>query len=161
MSRIPFKYLFHGTSSLFRDGIEKHGLLPVNGALHLTTHPLVALMEAEWTVNGEAHLEAGYKKGAGGWQLVVRVERSEARNLRIDTPGYYEKVAATERRLSQVRVAFRTDVPIEPGSLSFIDTDLERRCNQHLDEIERMATFPPFDKLPIVSFTLRRILMPE
>ena len=107
MSRIRFKYLFHGTSSLYRADIEKAGLLPVNGLLHLTTHPLVALMEAEWTVSGEPHLKAGYKKGVGGGRLVVLVERAEARNLQIDTPGYYDNESAKWRRLSQVRVGFR------------------------------------------------------
>jgi hypothetical protein len=161
MSKIRFKYLFHGTSSLYRESIEKNGLVPVKGALHLTTHPLVALMEAEWTVNGEHHLKAGYKKGVGGFRLVVCVERAAARNLQIDSPGYYEKEAARERRPSQVRVGFRTSIPIKPKDLSLLDTNLEQRCNQLLDEIERMTIPPPFDKVPIVDFKLRRILMPE
>jgi hypothetical protein len=141
--------------------MERDGLLPVNGALHVTTHPLVALMEAEWTVNGERHLKAGYKEGVGGLRLVVCIERAAAIGLRVDTPGYFEKGAAADRRRSQVRVAFRTNVAIKPRHLSFIETDLKKQCNQLLDEIERMTTLPPFDTVPKVNFTLRRILMPE
>jgi hypothetical protein len=71
MKRIRSKYLFHGTSSIYRASIEKDGLLPVNGELHLTTLPSLALDEAHWTVNGEDP-RYGYKEAVGGPLLIVK-----------------------------------------------------------------------------------------
>lgn len=74
VDRIRFKYLFNGTSSVFGLAIETDGLLPVNGALHLTTDPSVAGEEANWTVKGEDP-RYGYKQAAGGTPLIVKVDR--------------------------------------------------------------------------------------
>ena len=73
---VKFNHLFHGTSSIYRDSIREHGLLPKGGRLHLTTHPLVALIEGLRTVRGEADLTGGYKEAVGGSPLMVLVERS-------------------------------------------------------------------------------------
>ena len=129
MKRIRFKYLFHGTSSIYRESIESNGLLPVNGALHLTTHPAVALDEAFFTVNGEDP-RYGYKTGVGGDLLIVKVERSAARNLRLDIPGYFDKEATKIRRLVAKRFAFSTDTLNRPEDLSFIDTNIEAVCKK-------------------------------
>jgi hypothetical protein len=144
MKRIRFKYLFHGTSSIYRKGIESNGLLPVNGSLHLTTHPGIAMDEAVFTVRGE-DLRYGYKKGVGGCPLLVRVDRSAAINLRLDRPGYYDKEAAKKHRLAAIRCAFSTDTPIRPEDLSFIDTNIEAVCKELLDEIHGMTKLLPFE----------------
>jgi hypothetical protein len=144
MRRIRFKYLFHGTSSIYRDRIEKNGLLPVNGALHLTTNPCIAMDEAVFSVRGELRY-GGYKTGVGGFPLVVKVERSAAIDLRLDTPGYYDAEAAKKHRLVAMRCAFLTDTLIRPENLSFIDTDIASECHKLLDEIHRMTTLLPFE----------------
>ena len=144
MKRICFKYLFHGTSSIYRKGIESNGLLPVNGALHLTTHPGIAIDEAVFTVRGE-DLRYGYKKGVGGCPLVVRVDRSAAINLRLDRPGYYDKEAAKKHRLVAIRFSFATDTAIRAEHLSFIDREIEAECHRLLDEIHGMTKLLPFE----------------
>lgn len=73
MKRIRFKYLFHGTSSVFRQGIEKEGLLLVNGTLHLTRDPSLAWDEANWTVNSEDP-RYGDKHAVSGKPLVVMLK---------------------------------------------------------------------------------------
>ena len=147
MKRIRFKYLFHGTSSIYRESIESNGLLPVNGALHLTTHSGIALDEAVFTVRGE-DLRYGYKRRVGGSPLVVKVERSAALNLRLDRPGYYDNEATKKHRLVAARCAFATDTLIRPEHLSFIDTDIEAVCNNLLDEIHCMTKLLPFEYPP-------------
>lgn len=101
---IRFRYLFHGTSSLY-----KRGLLPCNGVLHLTTHPFVALLEAWRTVSGERGFPGAHKPGVGGWPVVVKIERSAVMRLRSD-PEWYDKGQAIGRRLVQVRGEFSTDI---------------------------------------------------
>src|ERR1035441_10686211 len=113
MKRIRFKYLFHGTSSVFKRGIEKDGLLPVNGALHLTTDPSLAWDEANWTVNGEDP-RYGYKRAIGGNPLIVIVDRDAVSGLSIDNPGWYDQNSPNVRRLVAKRVAFRTERSISP-----------------------------------------------
>ena len=56
---IKFRYLFHGTSSVYSAGIKVSGLLPRSGVIYLTTHPMVALIEAERTVRGEGTCRRG------------------------------------------------------------------------------------------------------
>jgi hypothetical protein len=144
VKRIRFKYLFHGTSSTYRKSIETKGLLPVNGALHLTTHPCIALGEAVFTVRGE-DLRYGYKRSVGGFPLVVKIDRSAAINLRLDRPGYYNKEAAKKHRLAAIRCAFSTDTSIRPEDISFIDTNIEAVCKELLDEIHGMTKLLPFE----------------
>lgn len=137
MKRIRFKYLFHGTSSVCRQGIEKDGLLPFNGALHLTTDPFTALEEANWTVNGE-DLRHGYKLGVGGKPIIVKVDRDAVSGLKIDRPGYYDKSSSKVRRLVAKRMAFKTERRISPASLSFIDANRHDLLKRLLDEIYEM-----------------------
>jgi hypothetical protein len=138
MKRIRFKYLFHGTSSVFRGDIEKCGLLPVNGALHLTTDPSLAWGEANWTVNGEDPRH-GYKRAVGGKPLIVRVDRDAVSRLSIDSPGWYDKSSSSVRRLVAKRVAFRTERGISPVSLSFIDSNFDAHLKRLFDEIHEMS----------------------
>jgi hypothetical protein len=140
MKRIRFKYLFHGTSSVFRQGIEKEGLLPLNGALHLTTDPSLAWDEANWTVNGE-DLHYGYKRSVGGKPLIVKVDRDAVSGLRIDSPGWYDKNSSKVRRLVAKRVAFRTEKPVSPVSISFVDSNFEVQLQRLFDEIHEMTTW--------------------
>jgi hypothetical protein len=143
MGRVRFKYLFHGTSSICRAAIEANGLLPVNGLLHLTTLPSLALDEAYWTVKGEDP-HHGYKTPVGGDLLIVKVDRSAARDLRLDVGGWYEKESPKIRRLVAKRYAFRTEKPISPEHLSFLDKDLFSECDKLVGEIHLMAKLLPF-----------------
>lgn len=59
---------------MHKASIQEHGLSNRDGPIYLTTHPLVALMEALRTVNGEENLRDGYKKGVGGSPIIIRVE---------------------------------------------------------------------------------------
>ncbi|MBZ5618150.1 MAG: hypothetical protein LAQ69_05345 [Acidobacteriia bacterium] len=135
---VKFRYLFHGTSSIHRASIQESGLLPRNGAIHLTTHPKVALIEAKRTVKGEGYLPNGYKGGTGGLPLIVAVERSAAVNLRLDALGYYEQLDRTGYRPSELRYAFTTSEHISPASISFIEADFLAECEKLLNEIEKM-----------------------
>jgi hypothetical protein len=147
MKRIRFKYLFHGTSSIYRESIEKDGLRPVNGALHLTTEPWLAWTEANWTVFGEDQ-SSGYKTGVGGRPLVVKVDREAVSQLRIDSPGWYEKESSKVRRLVAKRVAFRTEKAVSPISLSFIE-NFDAELQGSYDEIHAMTTLRlPFQYNP-------------
>lgn len=158
MSRIRFKYLFHGTSSIFRRRIEKEGLLPRNGALHLTTNPEIAWEEADRTVRGEDP-QYGYKRAVGGEPLIVKVDREAVSGLRIDSPGWYDKDSKKHLRLVAKRFSFRTERPVRPISLSFIDSDMEIHVPQLLDEINGMATWrSPFECRPDVEAEIRAAL---
>jgi hypothetical protein len=137
---IKFQHLFHGTSSVHKISIQESGLLPINGAIYLTTHPLVALIEALRTVNGEQHLADGYKKGVGGSPLVVLIKRSAVSNLRVDVCGYYERTKRTDYRRSEIRFAFTVSECIPSASMSFLETDLYSECDKRLKEIERMTS---------------------
>jgi len=148
---IRFRYLLHGTSSKHRAHIESNGLLPVNGKLHLTTNPAIAFDEAENTVKGEPHLIHGYKIGIGGDPLIVKVERGKVWNLRLDSPGYYDKESASIRRLVPKRFAFTTDALIRPEHLAFIDSDFEAECHRLTVEIHRMARLLPFQYRPEIE----------
>jgi hypothetical protein len=155
MKRIRFKYLFHGTSSIFRESIEKDGLLPVNGALHLTTDPALALDEAYWTVKGEDP-SSGYKKAVGGTPLIVKVDRDAVSGLRIDSPGWYDKSSSKVRRLVAKRVAFRTEKPVSPTRLSFIGGNVEAELEKLFDQIHEMTTLRlPFQYDPSVEAAIR------
>jgi hypothetical protein len=148
MSRIRFKCLFHGTSSVFRQSIENEGLLPVNGVLHLTTDPSLAWDEANWTVSGEDQRH-GYKIGVGGKPLIVTVDRNAVSCLRIDSPGWYDKNSYKVRRLVAKRVAFRTESAVSPVSLSFIDSNFEAQLERVFDEIHEMTKWRlPFQYHP-------------
>jgi hypothetical protein len=138
MKRIRFKYLFHGTSSIFRESIEKDGLLPINGALHLTTDPSLAYEEAKWTVMGDP--SSGYKRAVGGNPLIVKVEREAVSQLRIDSPGWYDKSSSQVRRLVAKRVAFRTEKAVSPISLSFIGENFDPELERLFDAIHVMTT---------------------
>ena len=144
---IRFRYLFHGTSSLYKRDIREKGLLPCNGVLHLTTHPFVALLEAGRTVSGEEGFPGAHKRGVGGWPVVVKIERSAVTRLRID-PEWYNKEQAIGRRLLQVRGEFATDMAVGPEHLSFIEYDLydsdklNRICHQLVEEINGMTRLP-------------------
>ena len=140
MKRIRFKYLFHGTSSIFRESIEKDGLLPLNGALHLATDPSLALEEANWTVKGEDP-SSGYKRAVGGDPLIVKVDREAVSQLRIDSPGWYDKSSPKVRRLVSKRVAFRTEKAVSPISLSFIGENFDAELERLFDEIHEMTTW--------------------
>lgn len=141
---VKFKHLFHGTSSVYRNSIRELGLLPKGGRLHLTTHPLVALVEALRTVRGEDDLTGGYKEAVGGSPLVVLVERLAAANLKIDVPGYYEKDDRAGYRPSELRFAFVMDGRVPPPALSFVEGDPEIYCKRMLDEIDAMTVRPVF-----------------
>lgn len=155
MRRIRFKYLFHGTSSIFRESIEKGGLLPKNGALHLTTDPGLAWTEANWTVHGE-DLSSGYKRGVGGRPLLVRVDREAVSQLKIDSPGWYDKESSKVRRLVAKRVAFRTEKAVGPISLSFIGENLDAELQGFYDEIHLMTTLRlPFQYDPCHEAKIR------
>lgn len=148
VDRIRFKYLFHGTSSVFRLAIETDGLLPVNGALHLTTDPSLAWEEANWTVKGE-DLRYGYKQAAGGTPLIVKVDRDAVSDLTVDSPGWYDRNSRKVRRLVAKRVAFRTGKAVRPASLTFIDSDFDTQLNRLFDEIHQMTTWRlPFQYHP-------------
>jgi hypothetical protein len=148
MRRIRFKHLFHGTSSIFRESIGKDGLLPISGALHLTTDPSLALEEANWTVNGEDP-SSGYKTAVGGDPLIVKVDREAVSQLRIDSPGWYDKTSSKVRRLVAKRVAFKTEKAVSPISLSFIDEDFDAELERLFDEIHAMTTWRlPFQYHP-------------
>lgn len=137
---ITFRHLFHGTSSVCKPSIQQNGLLPSDGSIYLSTHPFVALLEAKRTVGGENNLRGGYKQGVGGSPLIVLVERSAATSLSMDIDGYYDQHDRSGYRPSEIQFAFSTADPIHPGSLLFIERDLERECEQLLKEIERMAS---------------------
>jgi hypothetical protein len=159
VDRIRFKYLFHGTSSVFRLAIERDGLLPVNGALHLTTDPSLACQEANWTVTGEDPRH-GYKQAAGGTPLIVKVDRDAVSCLTIDSPGWYDKSSRKVRRLVAKRVAFRTATAVRPVSLTFIDSDFSARLDQLFDEIHQMTTRRlPFQYDPAREAEIRAELM--
>jgi hypothetical protein len=159
MKRIRFKYLFHGTSSIFRESIEKDGLLPINGALHLTTDPALAFDEAYWTVRGEDP-SSGYKKAVGGTPLIVKVDRDAVSGLRIDSPGWYDKTSSKVRRLVAKRVAFRTQIPVSPTHLSFIGENLEAELQILFDEIHEMTSLRlPFQYDPSREAEIREKLL--
>jgi len=159
MKRIRFKYLFHGTSTVFRRGIETDGLLPVNGALHLTTDPSLAWDEANWTVNGEDPRH-GYKLAVGGEPLIVKIDRDAVSGLTIDSPGWYDKNSSKVRRLVAKRVAFRTETVISPAGLSFIDSDFEVQLKRLFDEIHEMTTWRlPFQYDPCSEAEIRAELL--
>lgn len=143
---LRFPYLFHGTSSIHRRNIQENGLLPVNGVLHVTTHPFVALWEAWRTVSGEEGFPGAYKSGVGGWPLVVKIERSAVTRLRND-PEWYNKGQAGGRRFVQVRGEFATDLGISSTHLSFIEHDLERACHQLMKEVNGLTRLPPLAPL--------------
>ena len=151
MRPIRFRYLFHGTSSKYRGDIERDGLLPINGKLHLTTHPAIAFEEAENTVGGEPHLVHGYKSAVGGNPLIVKVERAKVGNLRLDSPEYYNKESAKIRRLVPKRFAFTTNAVIRPEHLAFIDSNFEAECNSLMIDIHRMARLLPFQYPPEIE----------
>jgi len=136
-----FRYLFHGTSSVYRKNIREDGLLPSYGVLHLTTHPFVALWEAQGTVFGEEGFPGAYKPGVGGFPLVVMMKRSAAKRLLID-PAWYDKGQATGRRLVQVRGEFATDIPISPIHLSLLEYDLDKVCHRLMEEINSVTRLP-------------------
>lgn len=139
VERIRFKYLFHGTSSVFRLAIERDGLLPVNGALHLTTYPSLALLEAIGTVQGEDS-RYGYKQAVGGTPLIVKVDRDAVSGLTVDSPGWYDGNSRKVLRLVAKRVAFRTGKAVKPASLTFIDSKFDIELKRLLDEIHQMTT---------------------
>ena len=143
---VRFPYLFHGTSSFYQRNIQQNGLLPVNGVLHLTTHPFVALLEAHRTVCGEEGFPGARKPGVGGFAVVVKIERDAARRLRID-PEWYDKSQAAGRRLVQVRGEFATDIAISATHLSFIEHDLDRACHQLMEEVNGLTRLPPLAPL--------------
>ena len=155
MKRIRFKYLFHGTSSIFRETIEEDGLLPVNGALHLTTDPSLALQEASWTVEGEDP-SSGYKKAVGGEPIMVKVDREAVSQLRIDSPGWYDRNSTKVRRLVSKRVAFRTHKAVRPASLSFINENFDAELERLFDEIHEMTRWRlPFQYHPCREAEIR------
>lgn len=141
---ITFSHLFHGTSTIYKTNIQENGLMPINGPIHLTTHPEVALIEAQRTVNGEANLRAGYKKASGGLPLIVIVQRFAVVGLKLDIPGYHERGDdRSEYRVSEARFAFRTPEPIAPGLLTFIERDCEGECRALLNKINTMTRKAP------------------
>lgn len=142
---IRFRYLFHGTSSISRRNIQENGLRPRNGVLHLTTHPFVALLEAQRTVCGEEGFRGAYKPGVGGIPVLVKIERAAVKKLRID-PEWYDKGEAIGRRLVQVRGEFSTDIAISPENLSFIQFDVAEVCRQLMKEINGMTRLPPLER---------------
>jgi hypothetical protein len=151
MNPMRFKFLFHGTSSIYRDSIGANGLLPNNGDLHLATYPCVALLEADRRINGdERQLLGGYKKPVGGFRLIVKVRRSEAVCLRLDS-DYYKKEVATGQRFVTLRTAFSTGTPIGPENLSFIDANFEAEFKTLLIDIHRMAKLLPFQYPPDIE----------
>jgi hypothetical protein len=138
---IHFRHLFHGTSSRYKAEIQEHGLLATTGRLHLTTHPYVALLEAQRTVCGEEGFPNAYKPGVGGFPLIVQVERSAVlHRLKLDAE-YYDKTKAAGRRLVQIRAAFVTDAQIGTEHLSF-PVDLETTCDRLVEEINWMTRLP-------------------
>jgi hypothetical protein len=151
---VKFRFLFHGTSSFHKPSIQKNGLSPRNGTVYLTTHPRIALLEAERTVKGEANLREGYKRGVGGSPIIVVVDRSAAVKLKLDIPGYYERPAAVGYRLSEVRLAFATSEGVSPASVSFIENNILAECQTLLAEIELMTSTTTF------GFTLNFDLVP-
>lgn len=82
-----YQYLFHGTSSVFKAGILKHGLLPgehefkqsEQEAVYLATNFGLAVREAKFTCEGE-----NGEEGAGGSPVVVVVDRKKVKGLRRD-----------------------------------------------------------------------------
>jgi hypothetical protein len=139
---MKFLWLFHGTSSRYQRNIEANGLLPINCALHLTTHPCIALLEAERTTRGdEATLYSGYKQPVFGTALIVKVPRAAALGLRLD-PEYYDRRKARGYRLVTSRAAFITGTPIGPEHVSLLDL---AEFEQVIDEIDAMAKLPPFE----------------
>ena len=143
---IRFRYLFHGTSSIYRTNLQQKGLLPSGGVLHLTTHPFVALLEAHRTVCGETGFPGAHKPGVGGFPVVVKIERAVVKRLRID-PEWYDKQQAIGRRLVQVRGEFATDVAIGAVDLSFIEYDLDSVCHQLMEETNSLTRLPPLAPL--------------
>jgi len=119
---IKFRYLFHGTSSVHKANILANGLSPLNGELYLTTHPMVAPIEAEHTVKGEGHLTEGYKNGIGGLPLVTVVERSAAINLKLDVRGYYERrdSVPVQREMETIRSPLVSIPPLRGGDFQGI-----------------------------------------
>src|SRR5882757_8971638 len=126
-----FPYLFHGTSTVHKPSIEESGLTPRNGAVHLTTHPEVALFEAQNTVHGEHNMRGGYKAAIGGLPLIVLVERTKLVRLKLDVPGYYEHTDdRSGYRVPEVRFAFKTNEAIVPALISFIEDNCESECRR-------------------------------
>jgi len=154
---VKFRYLFHGTSSVHRESILQTGLTPRETALYLTTHPMVALIEAGRTVDGEGNLREGYKTGIGGTPLIVLVERKAATHLKLDNPGYYERHEGIGYRPSEVRFAFTTTKAVPPASISLIEGDLHSKCIKLLDDIESMNSQPVFGFAIKVDFGKKRV----
>jgi hypothetical protein len=142
---VKFQNLFHGTSSVHKASILANGLLPQNDAIYLTTHPEVALLEADRTVSGEGYLRGGYKQGIGGEPLVVVIDRIAALNLKLDVRGYYDQADRVGYRSSELRFAFTTNESISPESITLIEEDLENECKRRLEQIENMTKRPTFD----------------
>ena len=83
-----YQYLFHGTSSVYKNSIQQHGLLPgaetsgketKEDGVYLTTDFHLAVREAGFTVNGE-----NGEEGVGGSKVVVVIDRTKVRGLRRD-----------------------------------------------------------------------------
>jgi hypothetical protein len=148
---VKFQYLFHGTSTVYKTSIQECGLMPRNGALHLTTHPEVALFEARNTVHGEPNLRGGYKQAIGGMPLVVVIERTKVVRLCSDTEYYEHLDARSGLPVPEVRFAFKTDKGIAPSFISFIpENDCESECTKLRDQINEMARRVP------LGFTVKR-----
>jgi hypothetical protein len=152
---IKFRHLFHGTSSVYKASIQEAGLLPQSRPIFLTTHPLVALMEAHRTVDGEENLLQGYKKRVGGSPIVVIVERAAATKLSLDAEYYYQEDRPGYRR-PELRYSFATNEGISPASLSFLETGLFYQCKELLDEINWMTNRPALQGVT-VDFKSRRV----